>query len=60
MTEWVLFVVVAFGDSYSMTVEGKYESMEHCMLQREAVVESIGRPLINYQVVCVRAEYERG
>ena len=32
---------------------GSYDSMVECFEVRDEIVERIGRPIINYQVVCV-------
>ena len=33
-----------------------HESLDDCMAHREYVVQEIGRPIINYQVVCVATD----
>jgi len=32
---------------------GTYDSMDACFNDRDMVIEKIGRPIINYQAVCV-------
>lgn len=50
---WVL-IFIALGDSgYATNYYGHYQTMEDCMAAREALIEDVGRPIINYQAVCV-------
>lgn len=51
---WVL-VVLWFGE-YGLTVEQgmPYKSMNDCFKEREKIVQEFGRPVVEYQVVCVQ------
>lgn len=48
----VLITIVALND-VDTKVLGVYNTMEECFDAREAVVELVGRPIQNYQAVCI-------
>lgn len=52
---WVLFFIgiKSFAEPPILEPIAVFESMDECFKAREAVVEKIGKPIINYQVVCV-------
>lgn len=34
-------------------VEGVFKEMNDCFVEREILVEELGRPIMNYQAICV-------
>jgi hypothetical protein len=51
--KWVLIYITLSGDFGKMADYGEYDSMEGCFDAREHLIEAAGRPIINYQAVCV-------
>lgn len=54
---WLLFVInlspVDKGESPQLIGAGIHGSMAECFDAREKLVEELGRPIIDYQVICV-------
>jgi len=50
---WILFVIALGDTQYYVKPDSVHDSFESCMAQREVVVEQIGRPIIDYQAVCI-------
>jgi hypothetical protein len=44
---------------HAVIEQGRYNSMEECFEARELLVENVGRPIINYQAVCVSYSKEK-
>lgn len=53
MTYTLILVVLLLDGTFSTDVVGEYKGMDECFKAREDVVEIIGRPVINYQVICI-------
>jgi hypothetical protein len=51
--KWVLIYITLNGDFGKMASYGVYDSMDGCFDAREKLVEAVGRPIYNYQAVCV-------
>lgn len=51
----VLLAVLQDGKIKTKVVDS-YESMTACFEAREELVEALGRPIVNYQAVCVLVE----
>jgi len=52
--KWILvYLTVALGEP-SIDAYAEYDSMNECFDEREFLVESIGRPIVNYQAVCIQ------
>ena len=49
----VLIMVMFMGEDIAFGVMGVHDKMDACFRHRDAVVEQVGRPIINYQAVCV-------
>lgn len=58
MTQWILFVIVLAPQQYFVKPEGMFATYEECFQAREFVVQKLGRPIINYQAVCIQREVE--
>lgn len=51
----VLILIALFSDGTSAHgILGTYNNMDECFTAREIVVENIGRPIFNYQAICVQ------
>ena len=54
---WSLIVVMFINGSWIVEVDPKvYARTDDCYDAREAVVRKLGRPIVNYQAVCVRID----
>jgi len=50
---YVLVLIGVLNSTAEVETLGTFTTMQECFQAREQVVESIGRPIINYQAVCV-------
>ena len=50
---YILFLIQLAGTSYTVTPVAPFSTMDECFLAREQLVREIGRPIVNYQAVCV-------
>lgn len=54
--QWILVgLLVQASQLYTKPI-AVHESLDDCMAHREYVVQNIGRPIINYQVICVATD----
>jgi hypothetical protein len=53
---WVLVVLIITVDGLSVEIADEYPTMLECFYEREKVVEELGRPIVNYQAVCIQRE----
>ena len=51
---WMLFLIVLGDSQYAVRFMNVFNSMDACLQQREILVEEIGRPIIDYQVICIQ------
>jgi hypothetical protein len=51
--KWILVYITLQGDFGKMASYGTYDTMNECFFAREELIEMIGRPIYNYQAVCV-------
>jgi hypothetical protein len=49
---YVLVLITLFVSPETQYV-GEYQTLSDCFAEREELVKSIGRPIINYQAVCI-------
>jgi len=54
--QWILVGLLVQASQIYVRPIALHESMDGCMAHREYVVEQIGRPIVNYQVVCVQTD----
>lgn len=55
---WIL-VLIVFLNSHPTLIEiGRYDRMDVCFENREELVEKIGRPIRNYQTICIQTVAE--
>ena len=50
---YILFLIELAGTSYTVTPVAPFNTMDECFDAREQLVEDIGRPIVNYQAVCI-------
>lgn len=53
MTYVLLVIVLMQSGGYSLYKVGEYLGMDKCFTEREVFVAQMGRPIINYQAICV-------
>jgi len=53
MDFWTLLIVVWLDKQWAMIEDSTHKDMDACMARREEVVELLGRPIKDYQAVCV-------
>jgi len=61
--QWVMFIIVLMSPHESaIKASEPYSSMDACFNARDEIIEEVGRPIINYQVICVPylEDYEIG
>jgi len=52
--KWVLVLVALSHHGHPIaTEEGRYETMAECFEAREKLVEQEGKPIVDYQAVCI-------
>lgn len=57
---WFLFVIFLQADRYYVAVHSMHQSEESCSVVRETVVDETGRPPLNYEAVCIPADFQVG
>lgn len=63
MIHYIMFVIAFVGDSGVATMhqyDEVYSTMIECFEERDKVVKKMGRPIINYQVICIATDKIRG
>jgi hypothetical protein len=51
--KWVLIFIGLTGKDVVVAEVGVYNALDLCFHEREVIVEGMGRPIINYQAVCI-------
>lgn len=51
---WIVFVILMSSEGWEVIADSKHDSMISCFERREAIVQQLGEPIVNYQVVCAR------
>jgi hypothetical protein len=50
---YTLFLILLLSDGPHYELVGSYHTMNECFEIRERLVETLGRPIENYQTICV-------
>jgi len=50
---WIMILIMLTVDGVYTEHVGTYSMMDMCFAEREILVEQLGRPPRNYQVVCI-------
>lgn len=58
--KYLLIVVFLTTPSQEVTLKTEYPTMLECFDAREQVVDFIGRPIVNYQSICVQKALRPG
>lgn len=53
-TLWVLAIIINGINGLEISSGKTFKTMDSCFETRDMLVEKMGRPIVNYQVVCVR------
>jgi hypothetical protein len=57
MSAWLLVAVILNPAGVPLTyIGGVYTDMDSCMAKREEAVNQFGRPIKNYQVICIETD----
>ena len=58
MTYYVLVLIVlsSFQETVAVSRIGQYQDLSKCFDAREQIVKKLGRPIVNYQAICVIKE----
>ena len=52
--KWILVTILVFSQEEVTTVySDPFPNMDSCFNERDSIIESFGRPIINYQAICV-------
>ena len=50
---YILFLLQVSGDVFSAQPVQTFDNMDDCFAARNVLVQQIGRPIVNYQAICV-------
>ena len=50
---WALIVIVWMNGQWGFVEDSIHLKMDECFARREELVEKFGRPIVDYQAVCV-------
>ena len=54
--KWLLVYLALTGDRVDVNKMAAFNSMDECFDARDRLVEVIGRPIVNYQAICIIQE----
>lgn len=57
---WVLMLIAVESGTFYFRALAVHDRMDDCLAQRAAVVEEIGRPIVNYQSLCIQTDQLKG
>ena len=53
MNIWILVTLISTGGHVSISEQATYKDMSSCFEERDKVIRYLGRPVVNYQAICV-------
>ena len=58
---YILFIILlsSSSDSYGIQRHSDHNRMDQCFEARDLYVEKTGRPIVNYQAICVLRKHEK-
>ena len=57
--KWILVYVALTYHGHPIVEEiGRYDSMAECFDAREKLVDKVGKPIVNYQTICIQHKPE--
>lgn len=57
---WVLMLIAVESGTFYFRALAVHDRMDDCLAQRAALVEEIGRPIVNYQALCIQTDQLKG
>lgn len=58
--KWILIWISLNNHPIHTSIElGRYTTMTECFHEREMLIERVGKPIINYQAICVPYDKDR-
>ena len=57
---WVLMLIAVESGTFYFRALAVHDRMDDCLAQRAALVEEIGRPIVNYQALCTQTNQLKG
>lgn len=57
---WVLMLIAVQADTFYFRALEVYPRMDDCLGARAELVEEIGRPIVNYQALCIMTDQVKG
>ena len=55
--EYLLLIISLNASTINLAQVANFETMDQCFTERDEIVELMGRPIINYQVLCLIKAY---
>lgn len=56
--KWILIYIILQGNFGKMISYGEYDTMNGCFDARDKLIEAVGRPIVNYQAICIIKDEE--
>jgi len=50
---WILVALFVSGPSLQAQAVDQYDTMQECFAARESLVKQLGKPIVDYQAICV-------
>ena len=57
---WVLMLIAVESGTFYFRALAVHDRMDDCLGARAALVEEIGRPIVNYQALCIMTDQVKG
>lgn len=57
---WVLMLIAVEANTFYFRALDTFPRMDDCLGARASLVEEIGRPIINYQALCIQTDQLKG
>ena len=57
---WVLMLIAVESNTFYFKALGVHDRMDDCLGARAVVVEELGRPIVNYQALCIATDQLKG
>lgn len=54
--KWILFYIMMGENTLAFDMR-EYSKMDECFAAREELIEQVGRPIVNYQAICVPSTF---
>jgi hypothetical protein len=57
---WVLILIAVQADTFYFKALNMYPRMDDCLGARAELVEKLGRPIVNYEALCILTDQVKG